>query len=83
MKKNGLIQQVFSDANAYKALEDIGLPAVIRRSFTLGGSGGGIANTRQEFERIVKNGLSLSPTSEVLLDESILGWKEPGLSALV
>ncbi|APC97889.1 carbamoyl-phosphate synthase large subunit [Francisella frigiditurris] len=61
---------------AYKALDDIGLPAIIRPSFTLGGSGGGIANTKEEFEKIVKNGLKLSPTNEVLIDESILGWKE-------
>ena len=58
------------------ALEDIGLPAIVRPSFTLGGSGGGIAYTAEEFKAIVKNGLRLSPTNEVLIDESILGWKE-------
>ncbi|QLE79043.1 carbamoyl-phosphate synthase large subunit [Francisella sp. Scap27] len=58
------------------ALEDIGLPAIVRPSFTLGGSGGGIAYTKEEFVAIVKNGLRLSPTNEVLIDESILGWKE-------
>ncbi|AJC48399.1 carbamoyl-phosphate synthase large subunit [Allofrancisella guangzhouensis] len=67
---------VRSMEEAYKALEDIGLPAIIRPSFTLGGSGGGIAYTKEEFEAIVKNGLRLSPTNEVLIDESILGWKE-------
>lgn len=61
---------------ARKALIDIGLPAIVRPSFTLGGSGGGIAYTAEEFEAIVKNGLRLSPTNEVLIDESILGWKE-------
>ena len=59
-----------------KALDDIGLPAIVRPSFTLGGSGGGIARTKEEFVDILKNGLALSPTSEVLIDESILGWKE-------
>jgi carbamoyl-phosphate synthase large subunit len=61
---------------AMVALEDIGLPAIVRPSFTLGGSGGGIAYTKEEFVAIVKNGLRLSPTNEVLIDESILGWKE-------
>ena len=67
---------VQSMEEAYKALETIGLPAIVRPSFTLGGSGGGIANTKEEFEAIVTNGLKLSPTNEVLIDESILGWKE-------
>lgn len=67
---------VQSMEEARKALKHIGLPSIIRPSFTLGGSGGGIANTKEEFEAIVKNGLSLSPTNEVLIDESILGWKE-------
>ena len=56
--------------------EKLGLPAVIRPSFTLGGSGGGIAMNDEEFESIVKNGLEQSPTNEILLEESILGWKE-------
>ena len=55
---------------------EIGFPTVIRPSFTLGGSGGGIAYNRQEFEEIVERGLDASPTSEVLLEESVLGWKE-------
>ena len=54
----------------------IGFPTIIRPSFTLGGSGGGIAYNRDEFEEIVKRGLDMSPTSEVLLEESLLGWKE-------
>jgi carbamoyl-phosphate synthase large subunit len=55
---------------------EIGFPCVIRPSFTLGGSGGGIAYNREEFEEIVARGLDASPTSEVLLEESVLGWKE-------
>ena len=55
---------------------EIGYPTVIRPSFTLGGSGGGIAYNREEFEQIVARGLDASPTSEVLLEESVLGWKE-------
>lgn len=54
----------------------IGFPVIIRPSFTLGGSGGGIAYNREEFEYIVKNGLDLSPVNQVLLEESALGWKE-------
>ncbi|MEE8495487.1 MAG: carbamoyl-phosphate synthase large subunit, partial [Xanthomonadales bacterium] len=54
----------------------IGFPTVIRPSFTMGGSGGGIAYNREEFEDIVSRGLDLSPTCEVLLEESVLGWKE-------
>ena len=54
----------------------VGYPTIIRPSFTLGGSGGGIAYNREEFEEIVKRGLELSPTSEVLVEESVLGWKE-------
>jgi len=54
----------------------VGYPTIIRPSFTLGGSGGGIAYNREEFENIVKRGLELSPTSEVLVEESVLGWKE-------
>ncbi len=55
---------------------EIGFPCVIRPSFTLGGTGGGIAYNREEFETIVARGLDASPTSEVLLEESVLGWKE-------
>jgi carbamoyl-phosphate synthase large subunit len=54
----------------------IGFPTIIRPSFTMGGSGGGIAYNREEFEAIVSRGLELSPTTEVLLEESVLGWKE-------
>jgi len=58
------------------ALDHIGLPAIIRPSYTLGGQGGGIAYNREEFEEIVRYGLRLSPSSEVLIEESVLGWKE-------
>ncbi|MBY0338580.1 MAG: carbamoyl-phosphate synthase large subunit [Acetobacteraceae bacterium] len=61
---------------ARAALETIGLPCVIRPSFTLGGTGGGIAYNREEFEQIVGAGLAASMTSEVLIEESVLGWKE-------
>ena len=61
---------------ALEALPEIGLPAIIRPSFTLGGTGGGIAYNREEFLEIVERGLDASPTSEVLIEESVLGWKE-------
>lgn len=57
-------------------LEEVGFPAVIRPSFTMGGSGGGIAYNRDEFMQICQRGLDLSPTNELLIDESIIGWKE-------
>ncbi len=63
-------------AEARQALAEVGLPAVIRPSFTLGGTGGGIAYNREEFEQIVAGGLDVSPVSEVLVEESVLGWKE-------
>ncbi|MFY8058198.1 MAG: carbamoyl-phosphate synthase large subunit, partial [Planctomycetaceae bacterium] len=61
---------------AREAVQQIGLPIIIRASFTLGGTGGGIAYNIEEFEDKVRRGLALSPISEVLLEESILGWKE-------
>ena len=61
---------------AYEVQKDIGFPTIIRPSFTLGGSGGGIAYNMEEFEQIVERGLDLSPATEVLLEESMLGWKE-------
>jgi carbamoyl-phosphate synthase large subunit len=63
-------------AEAREALKLVGLPAVIRPSFTLGGTGGGIAYNMEEFEAIVTGGLDASPTTEVLVEESVLGWKE-------
>lgn len=62
--------------HARKVVEDIGLPCVVRPSFTMGGSGGGIAYNRDEFDALVQRGLDLSPTSQVLVEESIIGWKE-------
>ncbi len=67
---------VHSVEEAVVALESIGLPVVIRPSFTLGGTGGGIAYNREEFEGIVRAGLEASPTTEVLIDQSLVGWKE-------
>jgi len=67
---------VHSLSEAAEIIEDIGLPAIIRPSFTLGGTGGGIAYNRDEYEMIVREGLDASPTTEVLVEESILGWKE-------
>jgi carbamoyl-phosphate synthase large subunit len=61
---------------ALEALDDIGLPAIIRPSFTLGGTGGGIAYNKGEFIDIVERGIDASPTNEVLIEESVLGWKE-------
>tara|TARA_R110002072_G_scaffold58144_3_gene148726 strand:+ start:2291 stop:5626 length:3336 start_codon:yes stop_codon:yes gene_type:complete len=61
---------------AHAVLERTGLPSIIRPSFTLGGTGGGIAYNKAEFERIVREGLDASPTNEVLIEESLLGWKE-------
>jgi carbamoyl-phosphate synthase large subunit len=62
--------------DAYAVLERTGLPSIIRPSFTLGGTGGGIAYNKAEFEKIVREGLDASPTTEVLIEESLLGWKE-------
>ncbi len=67
---------VGSMEDARKALDTIGLPVVIRPSFTMGGAGGGIAYNKEEFEQIVFSGLDASPVSEVMIDESVLGWKE-------
>jgi len=67
---------VHSWDEAAAALADVGLPAVIRPSFTLGGTGGGIAYNREEYEHFVRSGLEASPTTEVLIDESVVGWKE-------
>ncbi|GGB99896.1 carbamoyl-phosphate synthase large chain [Marinobacterium zhoushanense] len=61
---------------ALQVLDSIGFPAIIRPSFTMGGSGGGIAYNREEFIEICERGLDLSPTNELLIDESLIGWKE-------
>lgn len=70
----GGIAESFDEAEAI--LEKTGFPAIIRPSFTLGGTGGGIAYNREEFEQIVRNGLDLSPTHQVLVERSVIGWKE-------
>src|SRR6267143_497096 len=72
----------YSLDEARAVLGEIGLPAVIRASFTLGGGGSGIARTREAFERIVAEGLAASPISEILIEESIEGWKEYELEVM-
>ena len=61
---------------ALAAIEHVGLPAIIRPAFTLGGTGGGVAYNREDYERICRTGLDASPVSQILIDESLLGWKE-------
>jgi len=61
---------------AYGVLDKVGLPCIIRPSFTMGGTGGGIAYNKEDFDDICSNGLELSPTTELLIDESLIGWKE-------
>ena len=65
-----------SKQKAMEALKSVGLPAVIRPAFTLGGTGGGIAYTTEEYEQIVTSGVTASPINQVLIEESVLGWKE-------
>ena len=80
VKRVGLQQAnsktVSSMEDALRFLQEIGLPAIIRPAFTLGGSGGGIAYNKDEFEHIVRRGLDASRINQVLIDESLLGWKE-------
>ncbi|MBF87219.1 MAG: carbamoyl phosphate synthase large subunit, partial [Pelagibacterales bacterium] len=80
MKKIGLSTPkgilAINKEEAYGALKEIGLPLIIRPSFTLGGTGGGIAYNNDEFEKIVTNGLNASPVNSILIEESIVGWKE-------
>jgi carbamoyl-phosphate synthase large subunit len=68
--------------DAQRVIKDLGFPVVIRPSFTLGGSGGGIAFNSEEYEDIVQRGLDLSPVHEVLIEESVLGWKEYELEVM-
>ena len=69
--------QIVNNADdALKSLEKVGLPAIVRPSFTLGGEGGGVAYNKKEFINIVEQGLKLSPVKEVLIEESLIGWKE-------
>src|SRR5207248_10898626 len=67
---------VGNTSEAMRVIQDIGFPAVIRPSFTLGGTGGGIAFNSEEFESILQRGLDLSPVHTVLIEESVIGWKE-------
>ncbi|MFG1374012.1 carbamoyl-phosphate synthase large subunit [Xanthobacter oligotrophicus] len=69
-------RQIKTLSQALDALEIVGLPAIIRPSFTMGGTGGGIAYNKAEFIEIVERGIDASPTNEVLIEESVLGWKE-------
>ena len=71
--KNAIVHNL---EEAKLALQKVGLPAIIRPSFTMGGAGGGVAYTEEEYLQIVAYGLTISPTHEVLIDESIIGWKE-------
>ena len=71
--RSGVVHNM-NDAN--QVLKDIGLPLIIRPAFTLGGTGGGIAYNREEFEEIVQRGLDASPVTEVLIEQSVIGWKE-------
>jgi len=69
-------------ADAWKVIEELGFPVIIRPSFTLGGSGGSVAYNKEEFEEFAKSGLDLSPVSEILIEESVLGWKEYELEVM-
>ncbi|WP_029348783.1 carbamoyl-phosphate synthase large subunit [Bosea sp. 117] len=69
-------QQIKTLAQALGVLDEIGLPAIIRPSFTMGGQGGGIAYNKAEYIEIIERGIDASPTNEVLVEESVLGWKE-------
>ncbi|MFG1204308.1 carbamoyl-phosphate synthase large subunit [Xanthobacter aminoxidans] len=69
-------RQIKTLPQALEALDEVGLPAIIRPSFTMGGTGGGIAYNKAEFIEIIERGIDASPTNEVLVEESVLGWKE-------
>ncbi|WP_127106874.1 carbamoyl-phosphate synthase large subunit [Pararhodobacter zhoushanensis] len=75
-KPNGKYDIAAGVAEAMVAIEYVGLPAIIRPAFTLGGTGGGVAYNRDDYEAIVRSGLEASPMAQVLIDESLLGWKE-------
>ncbi|MEL7232373.1 MAG: carbamoyl-phosphate synthase large subunit, partial [Pseudomonadota bacterium] len=73
---DGTVNYAEGVSEAMKALDYTGLPAIIRPAFTMGGTGGGVAYNIEEYEEIIRSGLRASPTNEVLVDESLLGWKE-------
>ena len=75
-KKNGQFDIKAGLAEALDALEEIGLPAIIRPAFTLGGTGGGVAYNRDDYEHFCRSGMEASPVGQILVDESLLGWKE-------
>ena len=75
-KADGKYDYAAGVREAVEAIEYVGLPAIIRPAFTLGGTGGGVAYNRDDFEAIVRSGLEASPVAQVLVDESLLGWKE-------
>ena len=75
-KTDGRFDYNAAVASALAELDHIGLPAIIRPAYTLGGTGGGVAYNREDFEAIVRSGLEASPMAQVLIDESVLGWKE-------
>jgi carbamoyl-phosphate synthase large subunit len=74
--KSGRVDIAMGLASAREALPEVGLPCIVRPAFTLGGRGGGVARTEEEFERIVARGLEASPIGQVLLDQSVIGWGE-------
>ena len=73
MARSGFVRHM---DEAFEVLEQVGFPAILRPSFTMGGTGGGVAYNRQEYEELIRAGLEASPTQEVLVEESLLGWKE-------
>ncbi|MEM8616391.1 MAG: carbamoyl-phosphate synthase large subunit [Pseudomonadota bacterium] len=73
---DGTYDRIMGLKLAMDALEKVGLPAIIRPAFTMGGTGGGVAYNRQDYEQICRRGLALSPRAQILVDESLLGWKE-------
>ena len=74
--KNGKKDLAAGVAIALEALEEVGLPAIIRPAFTMGGTGGGVAYNRDDYEAICRSGMDASPMGQILIDESLLGWKE-------
>ncbi len=77
--RGGFVRSV---EEAYKVIEEVGFPIIIRPSFTLGGTGGGVARRKEDFEEAVRHGLEASPIHEVLLEESVIGWKEYELEVM-
>lgn len=86
MKKIGLEVPksgfAYNSSEALDIAKEIGFPLIIRPSFTLGGTGGGVANDMEEFERIAEKGIMLSPTDEILIEQSVIGWKEYELEVM-